>query len=43
VAALRRNSRLIVEGARRNVRAMSRTPQPVALRMAISSRSAKER
>jgi hypothetical protein len=43
VAALRRNSRLIVDGQRRTWRAISRTPQPWALRMAISSRSVKDR
>ena len=43
VAALRRSSRLIVDGERFVCRAISRTPQPFALRMAISSRSVKDR
>ena len=43
VAALRRSSRETVDGALRTRRAMSRTPAPCALRIAISSRSAKGR
>jgi hypothetical protein len=39
VAALRRNSREMVEGVRPSRRAMSRTPHRWACRMAISSRS----
>jgi len=43
VAALRRNSRDSVEGARPSRRAISRTPWPWTRRSAISSRSVKER
>jgi hypothetical protein len=40
---LRRNSREIVDGDRPSRRAASRTPQPPARRIAISSRSANDR
>jgi hypothetical protein len=43
VAALRRSSRLIVDGDRPTWRAITRTPQPCAFKMAISSRSAKDK
>jgi hypothetical protein len=43
VAALRRSSREIVDGARPKRRATSRTPRPPARPSAISSRSAKVR
>ncbi len=43
VAALRRSSREIVDGERPNRRAVSRTPTPCALRIAISSRSENDR
>jgi hypothetical protein len=43
VAALRRNSRLIVDVERPILRAISRTPVPCALSKAISSRSSNDR
>jgi hypothetical protein len=43
VAALHRSSREIVEGERPIDRAISRMPRPRARRIAISSRSAKDR
>src|SRR4051794_6220872 len=43
VAALRRNSREIVDGDRPSRRAVSRTPTPCALKIAISSRSANDK
>jgi len=43
VAALRRNSRQIVDGDRPSRLAVSRTPTPWALRIAISSRSANDK
>ena len=43
VAALRRSSREIVDGDRPTRRAIWQTPQPWALRTAISSRSANDR
>jgi len=40
---LRRSSREIVDGERPSCRAISRTPEPVARRIAISSRSANDK